>query len=156
MAKLAQGTELWYAHPTDGVVKVGCVTTITGITATRDQIETTCLDANSRTYEPGMLNPGTASFGINFDPGDTSHVRLHDLYRSGTKVDFALGWSDGTADPTVDGSGDFVLSDERSWLLFNAFVAELPFDFGLNTVVSSTVSLQLSDFPELFAKSETA
>jgi hypothetical protein len=156
MAELTQGTELWYNHPTDGVVKVGCVTAINGITASRDQIETTCLNSTARTYEPGMLNPGAATFTINFDPGDTSHTTLHALYQAGTKVDWALGWSDGTLAPTLDVSDDFVLTDERSWLLFNAYVSELPFDFALNAVVTSNVTLQLSDFPQLFAKSLTA
>lgn len=156
MAQLTQGTELWFNHPTDGSVKVGCVTALSGITAPRDQIETTCLDGTSRTYEPGMLNPGTATFTINFDNADDSHALLQALSTAGTKVDWAVGWSDGTAAATVDGSGDFVLTDERSWLLFNAYVSELPYDFALNAVVTSNISLQISGDIQGFRKSATA
>lgn len=147
MAVKTQGTELYFLDPEDGsVVEVGCVTTITGLTAARDQIETTCLDSGARTYEAGMATPGAAQFTINADPGDPSHVRLHELYVSGEKVDWALGWSDGTAAPTSDTDG-LVLPSTRSWINFNGYVSDFPFDFALNAVVTSNLSVQVSDFP---------
>ena len=154
MAVKTQGTELWFLDPSTGdPVKVGCVTSISGLTAARDQIETTCLDSAARTYEAGMATPGAATFGINFDPSDASHVRLHELYVAGTKVDWALGWSDGTADPTGDSSGfTLPLPTTRTWITFNGYVSDLPFDFALNAVVASTVSVQVSDFPVLHPK----
>lgn len=152
MAKITQGSQLWFNDPVEGVTLIGCVTTISGITAARDQIDTTCLDSTARTYEPGMLNPGNATFGINFEPSDASHVLLHDLYRAGTKVDWALGWSDGTSVPTLDSNSEFVLPTTRTWLLFNGYISELPFEFAINSVVTSTIGIQISDFPELFPK----
>lgn len=147
MAVKTQGTELYFLDPDTGtVVEVGCVTTITGLTAARDQIETTCLGSTARTYEAGMATPGAASFTINADPNDPSHVRLHELYVAGTKVDWALGWSDGTAVPTVDSNG-LVLPPTRSWIGFNGYVSDFPFDFALNAVVASNISVQVSDFP---------
>jgi len=159
MSIKTQGTELWFLDPeTDDPVKVGCVTTMTGLTAARDQIETTCLDSPARTYEAGMATPGAASFTINFDPSDASHVRIHELYVEGTKVDFALGWSDYTPPlpalgpaPTTDTAG-FVFPATRSWISFNGYFSDLPFDFALNTVVTSNVSIQVSDFPVLIPK----
>lgn len=147
MAVKTQGTELYFLDPDNGeIVEVGCVTTITGLTAARDQIETTCLDSAARTYEAGMATPGAASFTINADPSDPSHVRLHELYVAGTKVDWALGWSDGTAAPTADSSG-IDAPATRSWMLFNGYVSDFPFDFALNAVVTSNLSVQVSDFP---------
>ena len=148
MAVKTQGTELFFLDPTTGLaVEVGCVTTITGLTAARDQIETTCLDSSARTYEAGMATPGAASFTINADPNDASHVRLHELYVAGTKVDWALGWSDGTSTPTGDTNGNFNLPTTRSWISFNGYVSDFPFDFALNAVVASNLSIQISDFP---------
>jgi hypothetical protein len=153
MAVKTQGTELYFIDPVDdSVIEVGCVTTINGLTAARDQIETTCLDSSARTYEAGMATPGAATFGINFDPDDASHTRLHELYVAGTKVNWALGWSDGTAVPTADSSGDFVLAATRTYITFNGYVSDLPFDFALNAVVQSNVSVQVSDFPILVPK----
>lgn len=149
MAVRTQGTELWFLDPATGEpTKVGCVTTISGLTAARDQIETTCLDSEARTYEAGMATPGAAQFGINFDPADASHVRLHELYVAGTILDWALGWSDGVVAPTADTS-NFVFPSTRTWISFNGYVSDLPFDFALNAVVASTVAVQVSDFPTL-------
>lgn len=153
MAVLTQGTELFFIDPYDNsVVKVDCITTLTGVTAGRDQIETTCLDSSARTYEPGMATPGQAQFGINADPSQQSHVRLHELYVAGTKIEWALGWSDGTADPTADSAGLFVLPDTRSWIQWNGYVSDFPFDFAINAVVASNLSVQISDFPDWLPK----
>lgn len=152
MAKKTQGTELYYIDPdTFQTTKVGCVTGINGLTAGRDQIETTCLDSDARTYEAGMATPGAAQFTINFDPGDASHTRLHELYVAGTTLDWALGWSDGTAAPTSDSTA-FDLPTTRTWITFEGYVSDLPFDFALNSVVSSQVAIQVSGFPTLTPK----
>ena len=155
MAKKTQGTELWFIDPEgDVLTKVGCVTNITGLTAARDQIETTCLEDEARSYEAGLATPGAAQFGINFDPADESHVRLHELYVEGLNVAFALGWSDGKGiAPTTD-SSDFVLPATRSWITFDGFISDLPFDFAQNAVVASTVSVQVSGFPVLTPKTD--
>lgn len=148
MAVKTQGSELWFVDPYDNsVVKVGCVTQISGINAARDQIEVTCLDSNARIYEAGLASPGQATFGINFDPQDDSHVRLHELYVAGDKLNWALGWSDGTAAPTANSDGEPVPASTRSWILFNGYVQDFPFDVNLNAVVQSNVSIQVSDFP---------
>lgn len=157
MAKKTQGTMLYVIVPAVGedpaeVLRVGCVTNLTGVSASRDQIETTCLESLARTYEAGMPTPGTATFTVNFDPEDASHLAVHALFRSGDKVDWAIGWSDGTEDPTLGSDDGFDLPDTRTWILFNGFVADVPFDFALNTVVTSNIGIQLSDFPEIFPK----
>lgn len=154
MAKKTQGTALYFIDPSAPgvVVLVGCPTSISGITAARDQIETTCLGDAARTYIPGLATPGTATFTINFDPSDASHVLLHSLYVAGTTVDWALGWSDGTAPPTADSNG-FVLPTTRSWITFDGFPSDVPFDFTLNAVVASNISVQMSGFPVLTPKS---
>src|SRR5690606_6211608 len=140
-----QGTELFVIDPDDfSVITIGCVTAISGITAARDQIETTCLNSAARTYEPGMPTPGAATFPIKFDPSDSSHTRLHELYVEGAMLEFALGWSDGTADPTDASTDGFALPTSRSWISFDGFISDLPFDFSLNAVVSSSVSVQIS------------
>jgi hypothetical protein len=151
MALKTQGTQLYFIDPdTFAVTVVGCVTALTGLTAARDQIETTCLDSTARTYVAGMATPGAAQFTINFDPSDSSHVRLHELYVDGVDLDFALGWSDGTAAPTSDSTA-FTTPTTRTWILFSGFISDLPFDFALNTVVTSNVSIQVSGFPTLVA-----
>ena len=153
MAVKTQGTQLYVIDPDDlSLITVGCVTQITGITATRDQIETTCLDSTALTYVAGMAAPGAASFTINFDPDDTSHMRLHELFVEGVDLQWALGWSDGTAAPSSQSTDGFALPTTRSWIQFDGFIQDLPFDFALNTVVTSNLSVQVSGFPVLTAK----
>lgn len=156
MSVKTKGTMLYFIAPgeTPAVVKVGAVSSISGVNASRDQIETTDLESDAHTYESGLLSPGAATFSIRFDPKDAGHKKLHDLYVSGTVLKWALGWSDGTAAPTLDTEDDtvFDLPTTRSFLEFDGYVADLPFDFSLNSVVNSSVSVQVSGFPRLAAK----
>ena len=153
MAIKTAGTVLYTIDPyDDSILVVGCVTSIDGIDTTLEQNETTCLGNTTRTYIAGLATPGAASFGLNFDPADASHVRLHELKVAGTSLPWAVGFSDGTAPPTVDTNGDFILPTSRSWIDFNGFMNSYPFSFALNAVVTSTVGIQISGEPTVTAK----
>lgn len=154
-----QGTNLYAIDPADGsVIIVGCPTSIDGIDTTVEQIETTCLNSTARTYDAGLATPGTASFGINVDPKDPSHLRLHQLKTAGTTLQWAVGWSEAPdVAPTTeqDSEGDyvFVTNPARSWILFEGFMNSFPFSFALNAQVASTVGIQVSGEPELIPAS---
>jgi hypothetical protein len=91
-----QGTDLYAIDPaTNTILEVGCFTSLDGIDTTIAQIETTCLNKKSRTYEAGLGEPGSASFGINIDPQNAAHIRLHQLKTAGTSLVWAVGFSDG-------------------------------------------------------------
>ncbi|NAX17180.1 MULTISPECIES: phage tail tube protein [unclassified Vibrio] len=157
MAIKTQGTSLYTIDPADGtLLAVSCVTSIDGIDSALDQIETSCLEGDARTYEAGMATPGTATFGINVDPKDASHIRLHQLKTQGVTLKWAIGWSDGKGIvPTVTGAGEaaeFTLPATRSWITFEGFMNSYPFSFALNAVVSSTVGIQVSGDPVLVPK----
>lgn len=153
MAIKTQGTMLYTIDPAnDAVLVVGCVINIDGIDTTLEQLETTCLGSPARTYIAGLATPGAASFQINFDPADASHVRLHELKVAGTTLEWALGFSDGTAPPTVDSNGNFTLPSTRSWISFDGFMNSYPFSFALNAVVTSTVGVQISGEPVVAPK----
>ena len=152
-----QGTELYAIDPVGGaLIVVGCPTSIDGIDTTIEQLETTCLNSQARTYEAGLATPGSATFGINVDPKDPSHARLHAIKISGASLHWAIGWSDGTADPTVatdsDGNYSFTKPTSRSWLTFDGFMNSFPFSFALNASVTSTVGVQVSGEITMTAK----
>lgn len=157
----AQGTDLYAIDPATGtLLDVGCITSIDGIDTAIDQIETTCLNDQARTYEAGLATPGAATFGLMFDPADPAHIRLHQLKTAGTTLQWAIGFSDGVdVVPTVatDSSGAdvFVLPAARSWLAFEGYMNSYPFTFGLNTMVTSTVGIQVSGEPVLIPKSSS-
>lgn len=152
MSVKTQGTMLYVIDPTDGsALEVECVVNFDGLDVTREQIETTCLSSDTRTYVSGLGTPGTASFTINANPNSASHVRLHQLYLAGNDLTFAVGWSDGTAAPTTmansAGEFEFVLPTTRTWIEFEGFINSFPFSFAQNTVVTSTIGVQVSGSP---------
>ena len=142
----AQGTHLYVIDPADdSLMPVTCITTLEGIDSSWDQIETTCLESLDRSYEPGMRTPGQMTFGINFDPSNATHLRLHALYEAGAvDLKFAVGMSDGTAPPTVDTAGDFVLPTSRTWLTFVGYFTSYPFAFAQGSLVQPTIGVQIS------------
>lgn len=147
MSKLTQGTQVYFIDPDDlSVVSIDCATSFSPGGNPADQIEDTCLESDVRTYKKGLRTPGTASLTINADPEKESHIRLHELSEDDTdrNVKFAVGWSDGTAAPTVDSDGDWVLGTGRTWFTFDGYVSDFPFDFAANSVVTTAVTIQRS------------
>lgn len=149
----AQGTKIYFIDPTSfAVTTIGCPTGISGFSAPRDEREVTCLEDIARAYEAGMLTPGTVNVTLNFDPSDASHVRLHELYNAGTSMDFAIGLSDGTSDPTADSDNEFDFPTSRSFLEFGGYVSDFPFEFALGASVVSTMAIKMSGAPVLAEK----
>jgi len=145
MAKLTQGTQVYFIDPDDdSIVEVTGVTTFNPGGAPFDEIDTTSLTDTDKTYLPGLRSPTDASIEINADPTNASHIRLFALFLAGTVLEWAAGWSDGTADPTVDSSADYVLPTSRTWYRFDGFIKDFPFDFSVNSVVKSTITIRKS------------
>lgn len=156
MSMNVQGSNLYFIDPASGgsIVEVGCVTTLDGLTASRDQNDVTCISDEARRFEAGLLSPGAATFTILFDPDDESHVRLHELYRAGDTLKWALGLSDGTANPaSIDSNGDFVLPTSRSYIAFDGYISDFPWSLAIGAKVTNNLSVQVSDFPVLTVKS---
>lgn len=159
MSKLTQGTQIYFIDPDDqSVVVVECATAFNPGGSPADQIEDTCLESQARTYKRGLRTPGQATLTINADPDNASHVRLFELSESDDDVDvkFAVGWSDGSDAPEADSDGDWDLPDTRSWFTFEGYVADFPFDFQLNSVVTTQVAIQRSGVSEWVRKGEAS
>jgi len=151
MSILSQGTNVYVIDPDGGtpvVLKVECATSFSPGGDPSDQIEDTCLEAFERSYKPGLRTPGQATMGLNADPKNESHLTLYGLSRENPSpvLKFAVGWSDGTAPPTlaVSPADGFELPTTRTWFTFEGYIADFPFDFAKNTVVTTEVSIQRS------------
>lgn len=157
MATKTQGTQLFIIDP-DGsggpsVVTVECAISIDGISGSREQIEITCLEDVARAYEAGLITPGTMTVTIQADSRNESHVRIHELYVSGTKFDAAIGWGNGTAVPSIGSDETFDFADTRDYIaMYQTYISDFPFNFELNAVVTSAVTFQLSGLPTWFPK----
>lgn len=159
MSVLTQGSQLFFIDPefdSDGadVREVECITGFNPGGNPADQIDDTCLSETTRKYKPGLRTPGQSALGVNADPQNESHMRLFELSQTDPSpvLDFVLGWADGPVDaegvatalPTIDSNGDFDLPDTRTWFRFRGYVADFPFDFAANSLVTSAVSVQRS------------
>lgn len=149
MSILTQGSKLYMIDPADeSLLPIDCVTAFNPGGAPADQLEDTCMEDTSgvRSYKRGLKTPGQAAITLNIDPSNASHVRLYELSEgiANTNLKFALGWSDGTAAPTVDTGGEFNLPSTRTWFTFEGYVADFPFDFQLNALVTGDISIQRS------------
>lgn len=146
MSKLTQGTKVYFIDNTGAqpeVVPINCATSVNPGGAPADQVEDTCLEDFERSYKPGLRTPGQATIGLSADPDDTGHLKLFEMSQMNPPptTQFAVGWSDGTAAPTLTG-GEFDLPTTRTWFVFSGYVSDFPFDFQQNTIVDSQVTIQ--------------
>ena len=81
---------------------------------------------------------------FNLIPSDFSHQLLFTLKDAGTTLDWAAALSDGTAVPTLDGDGEFVMPTTRTYLEFEAYIADVTIDIATNEIVRGTLTLQRS------------
>lgn len=151
MSILTQGTQVFALVPPASGTGANTVLEIEGLTTFNpggtpaDQIETTTLKDKARTYKKGLRTPGNASGSVQADPANAGHVRLAQLAAADgdTTLKWAIGFSDGTAAPTVaSGGSEFTLPTSRTWFTFDGYVSDFPFDFATNTVVTTALAIQ--------------
>ncbi len=124
------------------VVAIGKPTSISGAGSTNERIETTSLNDTARQYIPGLSTPGEVSFEVYFDTGNTSHMLLEDMRKNRTTAPFAIGFSDGSSEPTF--TADKLTFTGRSSIAFQGFVTSVQFGFEQNSVVSASVGIQIT------------
>lgn len=158
MAQRTQGTQFYLIDPYDNsVLSIPCVTSASGISQTRSNIEVQCLELDYVENLPGMRQPGAATYQLNFDMRRGEHVRLYQLFAESMALanqgimPMAIGWSDGVAPPTVDSDG-FVFPASRSFLQFDGYIADIPFDIQPNAVYQASVQVQLADAPAIIPR----
>lgn len=157
MAILTQGTEIYILVNNENIpgekriVKVECPTAFQPGEDSADQIDTTCLDADARSFMDGLRTPGQGSLTINADPRSSSHLLLSELAAGRTSdgkdpFPWAVGWSDGKGiKPVLNANKDgWELPDTRTWIEFLASVSTFPFDFSGNAVVATNCTISRS------------
>jgi hypothetical protein len=156
MAVKTQGTQLFFIDPdaTGGpeVVAVECATSLSGLGAPREQIETTCLESDDREYVAGLSTPSQLTLNLNADFATESHFRLYELWKDGGNISFAIGLGSDPGVPTLDSNGDFDLPTTRTFVVFDGFIADFPIDLQLNAVVTAAITVQVSGGYTIFRK----
>lgn len=148
MAIRTKGTELFFVYNNSNgynLVKLGCPKGISGLGGSKPQIDETCLDSLEMEFGPGMGSPGAITVDLDFDPSKASHADLINLDENDTTVTWIVGFSDGTALPTVNNStGIVTYPTTRTYIDFQGYIADLPLDFKVNANVASAASIQRS------------
>jgi hypothetical protein len=143
-----QGTHVYVVDNTgsDPIVhKFQCPTGITGLlSGSTDEIDVTCLDANSKAFELGLSDQGELSVPFIFDPTATSHRSLIDIVQAKTATQIAICCSDGTNAPTLDSDGLLVAPATRTSFIFSGLIKNPPLDFAGNEVVRGTMAIRVS------------
>lgn len=145
MSMRTKGTQLFYFYLGHWLM-FGCPKSITGLGGAASEIDETCLDSEEMEKSPGMPNPGPLSVTFDLDWAKQSHRDFDDLFEAQTKIQFAIGYSDGpkTAVPTANSAGVTTWPATRSFTEFTGYIADLPEDFAVNANVTSNGQIQRS------------
>ena len=149
MAVKTQGLQVYALAPKKDnpkemeVFRIGCVTQVEGGEDTREDLQKECLDSMVVEKIPGRIELGDATIGIYPDSENNSSIRLHELYKEGRTVKFAIGLSDGVGiPPTIDEFGDgFDMPKTRTWITFTGTVKTYPGAFPGGGLVSATMAI---------------
>lgn len=140
---LSQGTSVWILHgDTPVLTKMDCIKALAlGDDSTTD-INTTCLEERTTaTSDWGLTTPGEGSIQIDTDPNNATHMTLLQLAAERAEVDVYVGWSDGTAAPTLTGS-DVTLPETRTWSSFRAILRKGSAVFDADSMVNHTIPMK--------------
>lgn len=153
-----QGTEIYFfdpENPTDGVLKLGCVTNIDGLGGARSQIDTSCFDDVDDTFVAGRGTPGQVTVDLNYSEDDAVeyHAKIEALRDAGNNAAFAIGFSNGTSAPTVNSAGELEFGTDRSGRGFVGYIADVPFTFADNDIIRTQMVVQRSGLVTRFKKS---
>ena len=154
----SEGTEVWFydpENPTDGAVKLGCVTNIDGLGGARSQIDTSCFSDTDDTFVAGRGSPGQVTIDLNYSESDANeyHAKLEAARDAGNTLVWAIGFSNGTAAPTVTSAESLEFAATRSGRVFNGYIADVAFTIGDNDIIRTSLSIQRSGTVQRFKAS---
>ena len=132
----AEGTELYLSLDGTDVIVMDCPTGLSGFGFTAAERDSSCINETISKSKPGKrkLNNPTIQFRV--VKGSEAHQYLLSLSEEGVanpELLYAVGWTDGTADPTI-ASGAFVAPGTppnytRTFTLGSCYVSAVSFDF---------------------------
>jgi hypothetical protein len=137
---------------TPAVLKVGAIKGITGMGGATTDIDISNMDSIVKEFAKGLLDGGSPSFDIIFDPQNAGHGLLNSLSTLGTGAvkQWYFGFSDGTGQlPTLVGTApNQVLTapgaTKRSGLNFDAFVKQFQIDAAADGALMGKCALKTS------------
>lgn len=131
----AEGSELFITLDGTTVLAFDCPTAITGLGFTAAERESSCLNELLSKSKPGKRKLNNFTVPFRLISGSVAHQHLMSLSTEGVaniEIPYAIGLSDGTADPTLV-TGDFVAPGTgpaytRTTVIGSMYVSSVNFD----------------------------
>ena len=108
------------------------VTTINESGAQRSEIDVTNLDSTAMEYAPGLVDFGSMTFEVNWDPLEATHVTLDSIFLSGAVRDWCITESPRVSFPTGETT------------YFKGYVSALTKTRAVNQVVKASVTIRVT------------
>ena len=142
---LTQGTKVWIEHGDAAapiLTQMDCITSISLGDDSVNDIDDTCLEETDvKTSQPGLTTPGDGEIVIKTDPLNASHMKLLQLAESRAPVKVYIGWSDGTAAPTLS-TNKVTLPTTRTFTTFGAILRVSSPTFEADSLVEHKVAMK--------------
>lgn len=145
MAKLRVQGSRWWAFDGTELIQLTSLKTFDQGSDSAGKIETTTLDSEeTKTYIPGLSNPGDGSLGFDIDTSNPSHLKIVQWATEKKALTIIQGGTDSQAVPTVTGGVLSPLPAGRTWWQFDASFTTPVWKFDADTLVNCTVTMQRS------------
>lgn len=108
------------------------VTTINESGAQRSEIDATNLDSTAMEYAPGLVDFGSMTFEVNWDPLEATHVVLDSLFLSGATRDWRITESPRVTSPTGE------------MTYFKGYISALTKTRAVNQIVKGSVTIRVT------------
>lgn len=142
MAKMRVQGSRFYAFDGINVVQLESLKTIDPGSDSAGKIETTDLDAEeTKTYIPGLSDPGDGSLGFNLDLEKSSHLKIIEWATAKKALTIMIGAAGSASEPTVAG-GNLTLPTDRTWWKWDASLTTPVWKFDADTLVNCSVTMQ--------------
>ena len=144
MAELrTQGTNV-FAFDGTSITQLVCVTGIDLGSDSTSKIDKTCLEeTKSKSYIPGLSDPGEGSLSIKLDLKNASHLKLIQWAENRKELEFYIGASDSIAPPTVATNKVSLPTGRSFWSFKGALTPAVP-TFEADSIVGYQFTLQRS------------
>lgn len=138
-----QGTLLYFEDGTtpDTFHLLSGVRSLNPSSATVETIDTTTLEKTAREFIGGLVDYGSMTFQLDYDPNDTQHTRLRDKLGTSTPFKMAVGFPQAATAQYIEVSG---------------ILESFNISAGANDTVKADVSIKLSGTPTYSGTAPTA
>lgn len=132
----------FFAFDGETITRMGCLKTFDPGSDSTGKMEDTCLDEkDTKSYLPGLSDPGEGSLGFDINLKNPSHIKIINWATEKKELQIIVGSSGSEIEPTVE-DGKVLLPATRTWWTFDASLTTPVWKFEADTLVNCTVTMQ--------------